>query len=205
MQQWLLNLETLQTTITTSTGFLKLHLARSKTLASRIKNIVEAMKTHDSGDTNHKAYYSMLLATLEEISDYFKLLQTKDNALGKRVMRYGCDEESFAKWNETLQTCSLDLNLGLDVRLFDENQDLRDFELDLETLRVDLKSILEKVLESGESADSILKANQKLLNQQQNDRTQYRTLQATKAEKTFDPKLLRYEEIIGSGGMLAML
>ena len=75
----------------------------------------------------------MLAATLEEIAEYFKSLQNTDKkAIGKRVIRYGCDEEMFMKWNETLQTRCRDLLLDFEDILFDGNQDLQDFNDDLE-------------------------------------------------------------------------
>jgi hypothetical protein len=77
---------------------------------------------------------------------------------------------------------------------------LADFNQDVKDLQANLKDILEKVPGILGTVEAAVEANQKLLDRQQIDRTQYKTQQAVKAEKQFDPKLIRYEEIIGAGG-----
>ena len=78
--------------------------------------------------------------------------------------------------------------------------DLQDFNQDVQELQNSLIDIISKIPGMDVSVESAVKANQQLLLQQQIERTQYKTQRAVKAEKTFDPNLLRYDTIIGTGG-----
>jgi hypothetical protein len=203
MQDWLEAAGKLCNTIDTFSTFPEIHKARTKTLACRVKILFDTIASLDQTalkieNVATKGYLFMLMATFEEISLFFVILQKKDKILGKRVKRFGSDEESFSKWTETLQTCSTGLELVFEKAVFDAELDLRDFNQDMEALQLNLAEILVPVLGKGMGTDSI----QKLLLLQQASRNQYKTQQAIKAEKTFDPKLLRYEEVIGRGGII---
>ena len=168
MQDWLRNASEICASIETTALTTEIHKCRSKTLASRVMIVLKTIKTQDQKKFNldvmaTKASFSMLLATFGDIRDYFKILQKIDNALGKRVKRFGSDEESFSKWNETLLTCSADLKLGL---VSDLEQDLSDFNADMQDLQANLKTILEKVIDLYGSVELAVAANKKLLEQQ---------------------------------------
>jgi hypothetical protein len=201
MQDWLESASKYGKSIDTLSPFVEIHKSRSKTLATRVKTMFDGITTLDPAKTNMnsiavKGYLSMLLATLEEISVYFKILQKKDKGLGKRVKRFGADEETFCKWTETLQTCCLGVGLAFGNGLFDADQDSRDFNEDLEAIKQNLQEIWG--LAGATELDA--EAGKELLEKQQGDRTEYKTQQAVKAEKQFDAKLIRYEKIIGRGG-----
>ena len=205
MQDWLPNTTEICTLIETYSELTVIHKCRSKTLAKRVKIMFTATASVDPNtakmnDTMTKGYFSMLLATLEEICDYLKILQTKDTPLGKRVINFGIDEELFSKWNETLQTCSRDLKLVVDDRLFDSDQDLQDFNQDLKDLLLKLRDILEIVPGVFETVELAVEGIQQLLEQQKADRSRYKTQVAVKAETSFKVKLIKFEKIIGIGG-----
>lgn len=118
MKEWLSNAFETCTTVQTYSMTTQIHRYRSRTLGKRVKIVFKAAlalepNTINMNDISNQGYCSILLASFEEIGDYFRILQTKDKALGRRVMRFGCDEESFSKWNETLKTCSEGLSLNL--------------------------------------------------------------------------------------------
>ena len=140
----------------------------------------------------------MLSATFEEICHYFKILQNIDKTLAKRVQSFGSDEEMFSKWNETLQVSLSGLRLPIADSIFDADKDLADFNRDFEHLQLNLFAIIQKVLD----LEVLIESSKKLISQQQADRTAYKTQQAVKSEKKFNPKLIRYEAIIGVGGNL---
>jgi hypothetical protein len=203
MQDWLETAIKYNKIIEICSSSTVIHKSRSKTLASRIKTVFEAITTLDPdsikmSDVAARGYLSMVLATLEEISGYFSILQKKDKKLSKRVKRYGSDEETFSKWTETLQTCCFGIGLVFRDDLFDENQDSKDFNDDLDDLRLNMKEILG--LGAG-AAETTLESGHQLLEKQQAERTEYKTQQAVKAEVNFDAGLIRYEKIIGRGGI----
>lgn len=185
----------------------EIHKCRSATLAKRIKTLMDTIassppNTYSLSDLRTKSCLGMLSTALEEIRDFLKMLQKVDKTLGKRVNRYGSDEESFMKWNETLATCSRELKVTVD---FDQDVDLQDFNKDMEDLSIKLTVILEKVLHLFGSVELAVEANQKLLAQQQSDRTQFKTQRAVKADNVFDVKRIKYEKIIGRGGKSSLL
>jgi hypothetical protein len=205
MQDWTVQSSKFINEIASYSETVKIHKYRSKTVSDRVKNVYAAvvmldLKASKANPLLIQGALAMLLVTFEEISDYFKLLQKEDNNLGKRVRSFGDDEEMFLKWNETLKTCCRDLGLALVDKLFDAILDLQDFNQDVTNLNVNLKGILEKVIGQLGTLELAVEASQKLLEKQQADRTQYKTQQAVKEELKFDPKLIRYEEIIGIGG-----
>jgi hypothetical protein len=51
------------------------------------------------------------------------------------------------------------------------------------------------------AAETTLESGHQLLEKQQAERTEYKTQQAVKAEVNFDAGLIRYEKIIGRGGI----
>jgi hypothetical protein len=202
MQDWLEIATKYNKNIEICSSSTVIHKSRSKTLATRVKTVFDAITTvaPDSikmNDIATKGYLSMLLATLEEISGYFTILHKKDKKLAKRVKRYGSDEETFSKWTETLQTCCYGVGLVFGDNLFDADQDSNDFNDDLDDLRLNMKEILRLF----GVAESTVDAGKELLAKQQADRTEYKTQQAVKAEITIDAKLIRYEKIIGRGGI----
>ena len=182
----------------------KIHKSRSQTIATRVITIVKAINSNHStiisdNDTTIKACFSMLVATMEEISDYFEILQKRGSTLGRRVKKSGSDEETFMKWNQTLLTCCSILDFAKVFDIFDPHQDLEDFNKDMEFLNENLKSILGNARQP--LADLPVRVNRTWLEKQQADRTLHKTQQNFREEKTFDPKLIRYENIIGSGGI----
>jgi hypothetical protein len=202
MQDWLETASKYNKNIEICSSSTVIHKSRSKTLATRVKTVFDAINTvaPDSikmNDIATKGYLSMLLATLEEISGYFTILQKKNKKLAKRVKRYGSDEETFLKWTETLQTCCFGVRLVFGDNLFDADQDLKDFNEDLDDLKLNMKEVL-SLFGGAETSDD---AGKELLAKQQVDRTEYKTQQAVKAEKQFDVKSIRYESIIGRGGI----
>lgn len=205
MNDWLEDCKRLCAKIEEYSSTTEIHKCRSKTLGKRVKDIHDCVVALDFtsiniNDTRVKGILSMLMVCLEEIRDFFSLLQKQDKHLGKRVEKFGSDEEAFCKWNETLQICVKDLNLPL-AGIFDGDVDLNDFNNDMEELNLKLKSILGKVINLFGSVEMAVEANQKLLAQQQTDRTQYKTQKDVKADKTFDTKAIKYEEVIGRGGI----
>jgi hypothetical protein len=203
MQDWLESVGKYTKNIDICSSSTVIHKARSKTLASRVKTVFDAITAIDPNSINMndvatKGYFSMLLATFEEISGYFTILQKKDKKLSKRVKRYGSDEETFSKWIETLQTCCCGVGVVVGEGLFDQNQDLNDFNDDLNDLRLNMKEILGFF----GAVERSVEAGKELLAKQQVDRTEYRTQQAVKVEFQFDIKLIRYEKIIGRGGKI---
>ena len=182
----------------------EIHKRRTATLANRVKIIVETIATvvmtSVAGSLRVKGSLSLLDVSLGEIEDYFHILQQKDNALGRRVKRFGSDEETFSKWNETLKSCCEDLSLTSLGYLFDANKDLEDFNGDMESLNADLRNIMEKVVDAFGLPEQAIEAIQKLLQQQHTQRTLYKTQQAVKADKIFDVKAIRWEKEIGRGG-----
>jgi hypothetical protein len=205
MQDWTVQSSKFVKEIELYSGTVKIHKSRSKTVASRVKNVYDAATLIDLKATKTNTLlvqgsFAVLLATFEEISDYFALLQKEDNTLGKRVKSFGDDEEMFMKWNETLKTCSRDLDLVLADSVFDAAVDLQDFNQDVKELTFNLKGILEKIIGQLGTLELAVEASQKLLVKQEADRAQYKTQQAVKEELNFNPKLIRYEEIIGIGG-----
>lgn len=204
MNDWLKECKKLSIKIEQDSLKTEIHKSRSKTLGLRVKSIFECIASLDPklvnlNDTRVKACFSMLLVCFEEICDYFSLLLAYSKTLGKRVEKFGSDEEAFSKWNETLQTCAEELNLPLE-KIFDNDVDLDDFNRDMEDLNAKLKFILEKVVNLFGSVELAVEANQKLLAQQQTDRTLYKTQKAVKTETTFDTKAIKYEKVIGRGG-----
>ena len=121
-----------------------------------------------------------------------------------KVIKLHFIQEMFHKWNETLQTCVTELDLASVIH-FDAGQDLENFNQDTAELIRNLKVILELAINSFGSVDAGLEASEKLLQQQQADRTQYHTQKAVKAEKIFDLKAIKYEKIIGQGGISQLL
>ena len=207
MQDWISDCARLSKEIEKHAATVEIHKCRFNTLSRRVKTTFDIIASEDIHDidtesSHQKITLKILLATYEEIADYLKLLQNFGNALEKRVKSFGSDEEMFLKWNETLRTCCIDLNLIIPSTVFDEDQDLGDFDADLQALIGNLGKIYNKSGNNSRSVEVDMEASQKLLNQQQVDRTQYKTQQAVKAEKQFDPKLLRYDKLIGVGGNL---
>ena len=151
----------------------EIHKRRTTTLAYRVKIIVETIATMDMtsvvSNVHVKGSLALLDVSFEEINDYFLILQQKDNALGRRVKRYGSDEETFSKWNETLKTCCEDLNLTCLENLFDTNKDLEDFNGDMVNLNEGLKNIIEKVVDAFGTPEQAIEAIQKLLLQQHSE------------------------------------
>ena len=119
--------------------------------------------------------------------------------MGKRVMRFGSDEETFLKWDETLKTCGVGLQLVGDEQ-FDAAEDQHDFDQDMEYLQSNLIGNLSNVPGLIGTVEMAVEANQKLLEQQKTDRTQYKTQVAVKAENGFNVKLIKFEKIVGIGG-----
>jgi hypothetical protein len=200
MQDWLVSAGKICKTIETLSSSPQIHKSKTITLAGRVKTVFDAISSSNSINRSNVAtagYLSMLLATFEEIYSFLAILQKKDKALGKRVKRFGCDEETFSKWNETLETCCTGLGLVLETGLFDADLDLRDFSKDIEDLQLNLTEIFGPDTEKNMT----IEATEQLISQQQLGRTQYKTQQAVKAEKQFDVKLIRYEKIIGRGGI----
>ena len=199
MQNWLSNSSSITNSIEKLSSSTVIHKSRATTLAFRVKTVMEAIaslgpSSINMNDAATQGYFSMLSATFEEICHYFKILQTIDKTLAKRVQSFGSDEEMFSKWSETLQACSGGLHLSVADSIFDADRDLADFNRDFEHLKLNLFDIIQKVLDVENS--------KKLLAQQQVDRTAYKTQQAVKSENKFDAKLIRYEAIIGAGGNL---
>jgi hypothetical protein len=202
MQDWLETASKYNKNIEICSSSTVIHKSRSKTLATRVKTVFVALTSIDPNtvkmnDIATKGYLSMLLATLEEISGYFTILQKKDKRLAKRVRRYGSDEETFSKWTETLQTCCSGVGLVFGDNLFDADQDSKDFNDDLDDLRLNMKEVLGM---SG-SVETTLESGHQLLQKQQADRTEYKTQKAVKAEIIIDANLIRYNKIIGRGGI----
>ena len=205
MQDWNIKIGQLSSSIEKYALTAEIHKHRSTTLANRVKSIVETISKSNLNpatinDIRVKGCLSLLDVCFEEINVYFQILQQQDNALGKRVKRYGSDEETFSKWNETLQTCCEDLNLTSLEQIFDSSRDLEDFNTDVKNLNINLKNIVEKVVDLFGTPEQAIEAIQKLLNQQQSQRTQYKTQQSVKADKLFDAKAIRWEKEIGRGG-----
>ena len=207
MDGWIDAVRTYTSVIETYSTTAQIHKCRSQRLAVRVKRIFDAVAILDQGSINLKdirvmGCLSMLLVTLEEIHDYFKILQQKDNTLAKRVKRFGSDDETFCKWNETLMTCFQELKLNCPDRVFDPEQDTIDYNHDMEDLKICRKSILEKDVAIIVSVGSAFEDNQRLLDQQHNCRSQYKTQVEMKSTSVFDVNAIRYEEIIGRGGRL---
>ena len=119
--------------------------------------------------------------------------------MGKRVMRFGSDEETFLKWDETLKTCGVGLQLVGDEQ-FDAAEDQRDFDQDMEYLQSNLIGNLSNVSGLIGTVEMAVEGIQQLLEQQKADRSRYKTQVAVKAETSFKVKLIKFEKIIGIGG-----
>jgi hypothetical protein len=180
------------------------HKKRFATLCKRIETVVNIVKGIDATDTTTIQAFDFLYTTLEDIKDYVTIFSTKNTVLANRVIIYGSDEEQFIKWNERFQHC-ID-TLGKSDRLgnvFDEKVDLKDFETDVSELRKSLRDIMLLLENDNISAHlaQLLRTVEGLIGHQTMVRATYQTKTAPTAAIEINPKRIKYEEIIGRGGI----
>jgi hypothetical protein len=173
-------------------------------LLKRVKitvDLVEKNITAPTVDMAQSQSIMLLCITLEEILEYANLFSKSDQALAGHIVKYGSDEEQFIKWNERLQHCAAEMDLEVDVfDVFNDKSDITAFENDIARMKDDMLNIV--VLLYGANNEGLLKAMENLLKHQTNVRATYQTKTAPDASLTINPKRVKYECVIGHGGIL---
>jgi hypothetical protein len=179
------------------------HKNRFQALLGRVKSIVDLVdkgiedNTHDTSLTQS---LTLLSITFEEILEYLVLFSTKDRRLAAHIIKYGSDEEQFIKWTERLQHCMVELKLGVKVfDVFDEVSDLKDFHRDIVFLQNGILDMV--VLLHGSDNVVLIKSLESLLGHQSSVRATYQTKTAPGADLEINPKKIKYDKVIGHGGI----
>jgi hypothetical protein len=181
------------------------HHRRFRTLLRRVTTVADLVKANVSETNNTVIHHTVGLfyTTIEEIIDFAQIFITKTPLLASRVIKYGSDEEQFIKWNERIQHCVEELGLGELVKngvLVDEKEDLQDYENDVESLRSGLADILRLVYD-GDRMNRMLNTLGSLLTDQAKMRLSYKTKTAPNDVLEIDPARVKYDKVIGHGGI----
>jgi hypothetical protein len=174
-------------------------------LLHRVKTVVDLVeKEVDESTRNLTVSQSlmMLSITLEEIWEYVVLFCSLDQQLAAHIVKYGSDEEQFIKWNERLQHCVAELHLDMDVLdVFNESSDFHAFQKDVAILKDKEEMVHLIVLLHGNNNEKMFETMGNLISHQTNVRTTYQTKTDPNAPMEINPKKVKYEEVIGHGGM----
>lgn len=182
------------------------HHHRCRSLLKRVNIIVDLIETHVSDNTVDSGLLqtiSLLCTTFEEIKEYLLLFSVKNALLAHHIINFGSDEEQFIKWNERLQHCIEEIGLGDRLALgdlADEETDFDDYQLDVAFLKPRLIEIVLILYNEGET-ETVVKYLEKLLGHQLNSRSSYKTKTAPNAGLEIDPQKIKYDKVIGHGGI----
>ena len=188
-------------------GKLVFHKERFQTLLKRVKLIANLLDSSNLIDSTRDLITCQALMalsiTLEEILDYVALFSSADSQLASHIIKYGSDEEQFIKWTERLQHCAVELKLDDDVfDCFDELADFQDFQKDLAFLKKGIMKII--VLLNGNDNDVLYKSLEALVGHQSQVRSTYQTKTAPNANEEINPKKIKYDKVIGQGGIIGL-
>ena len=173
-------------------------------LLHRVKTVVDLVeKEVDESTRNLTVSQSlmMLSITLEEIWEYVVLFCSLDQQLAAHIVKYGSDEEQFIKWNERLQHCVAELHLDMDVLdVFNESSDFHAFQKDVAILK-DKEEMVHLIVLLHGNNEKMLETMGNLVSHQTNVRSTYQTKTDPNAPMEINPKKVKYEEVIGHGGI----